>query len=78
MPKPNNPATPFDLPPSKTIFIPRDSLAIVMAIGSPSEAQKEILRNAIVKKWPNAYELTRSDSVVSTLEQIKVIYRDKK
>lgn len=78
MPKPNNPATPFDAPPSKTIFIPRDSLVVVMVIGSPTEKQKETLRSAIVKKWPQVYEMTRSDSVVSTLEEIKVIWRDKK
>lgn len=80
MPKSNNaaPLTPFDLPPSKTIFIDRQLLELVMAVGKPSENQKEVLRTAIVKKWPQVYELTRSDSVTKTLTEIKVSWRDKK
>lgn len=49
-----------------------------MAVGKPSENQKEVLRTAIVKKWPQVYELTRSDSVTKTLTEIKVSWRDKK
>lgn len=78
MPKSNDPLTPFDAPPSKTIFIERDPLACVMAISPPTEAQKEILRTAIVKKWPAVYEMTRSEDVTKTLTEIKVLWRDKK
>ncbi len=78
MPKQNSPLTPFDLPPSKTIFIDRQSLGCVMAIGNPTESQKEILRTAIVKKWPSVYEMTRSESVGKTLTEIKIQWRDKK
>ncbi len=78
MPKSNNPATPFDLPPSKTIFVPRDALGYIMSIVGPTEAQKDVLRSAIVKKWPAVYEMTRSESVTNTLTEIKVSWRDKK
>lgn len=78
MPKPNNPLTPFDLPPSKTIFIDRKALGLVMAVSTPTESQKEILRLSIVKKWPAVYEMTRSKLVTDTLTEIKVSWRDKK
>ncbi len=78
MPKPSSSLTPFDLPPSKTIFIDRKALGLVMAVSTPNESQQEILRTAIVKKWPAVYEMTRSESVTETLTQIKVSWRDKK
>ena len=78
MPKPNKPLTTFDLQPSKTIFISRQELGLIMAVGNPTEPQKEILRTAIVKKWPSVYEMTRSELVEKTLTEIRVSWRDKK
>lgn len=64
--------------PAETIFVPRERMALIYSLRSPTEDQKEILRGSLVKQWPHQSEFKNSDAVKIVLRDIDIAWSEKK
>ena len=62
-----------------TIFVVRAILSDRLTFGpSPTDEQRRILMQSVVKKWPKQFELKASDEVKSALESMRISWTEKK
>lgn len=63
-----------------SIFVPRQKLSNTLTLGTVpiSDADRGVLVDSLIKKWPDYYEMHDRPLVKSTLESIGVSWTDKR